>query len=502
MRFAVHRWPDDPGRPYPCVLLQEDNWNDFSYETLFHVHFWKDSGDSISLGDVKILTRGKLRTRLPRRFERLQPDTHCSLGQDLDYYRNLVALPERQGAVILEALCDVVVTAEATRWRDDDEGFRSSLLRFSGAVQAFDEAKLVLGLATRPTVHRVLDFEYSTQLDGADNPHAIAFRFDPGAPLPRRTAVLIGRNGCGKTSYLRNLAASLGGWGLTIRGRNLPEHAVGEFRPKRPPVGTVLAVSFSPFDDFQRPAYPSPTLAKAVTYKYIGNRPADDDTRILAPAELLASFNSFITSATASTARIGDRAVQRRVPLARALEVLLGNDAAKRFLSADSAAIRSAWARLSSGQRVAAYTIAGLASMLDDGAMVLYDEPETHLQPGLLCELLAVVHDLLREFASNAIFATHHPYLLQQVPSDSVRVLVRHGNMTRVATPRFQTMGADLGDLLQSALGLAAPRRDWHDDLEALVKREGVDGAEKAFEPPLGLAALTFVRSLAPEAKR
>lgn len=115
--------------------------------------------------------------------------------------------------------------------------------------------------------------------------------------------------------------------------------------------------------------------------------------------------------------------------------------------------------------------------------------------PGLLSTLLAVIDSLLREFKANAIIATHHPFVIQQVPSDAVAVLHRSDDSPVVVRPSFPTFGADLGDLLQFSLGLAEPERDWHDALDEIVATDGANGALRRFQPELGLEAKTYLRS-------
>jgi len=53
---------------FPCLVLEEDNWDDFGYVTLFHVKWFTSSGRSVVLADTKILQQGKTHTALRQRL--------------------------------------------------------------------------------------------------------------------------------------------------------------------------------------------------------------------------------------------------------------------------------------------------------------------------------------------------------------------------------------------------------------------------------------------------
>ncbi|OXJ28265.1 hypothetical protein CFB82_33380 [Burkholderia sp. HI2714] len=56
------------------------------------------------------------------------------------------------------------------------------------------------------------DIEVSFQLDGRKNQHRLEFRFEHKHELPKRIAVVIGKNGVGKSQALGNIArAALSG---------------------------------------------------------------------------------------------------------------------------------------------------------------------------------------------------------------------------------------------------------------------------------------------------
>src|ERR1700730_8196178 len=87
--------PDDSkGHSSVCYLIN-DNWDDFSFKTIFSVVLYDHEGARHDLGPVRILKRGleSGRVPLPALFTELD-DEWCSLGTHRDYYLSLSKLKE------------------------------------------------------------------------------------------------------------------------------------------------------------------------------------------------------------------------------------------------------------------------------------------------------------------------------------------------------------------------------------------------------------------------
>ncbi len=513
---------------YPQVVLEIDPWDDYGYKTSFHVRLILSASESRRLGVTKILRKGAENTssELPKSFETLDPAEYGSLGQDMDYYRKLWELSVEVRSAFLKGICDIAVGPVKIDWIERASGFSSSLVRFSLAYQALNDARAIFGIAQADEGPREIQFRFSTKLDDADEEHSIDFDFDGAAALPRRTIVLIGRNGVGKTRLLRNLAAVVGGWGLDSVENDVrtvvPPWDIGKLRPKNTGVGTVVAISFSAFDEFQRPRLPGLGLsgdsnqdeyneegiARYISYKYVGNRSAKGDNIILSVAELGERFFWFVKIAKSnvrpfSSAASGSSAVSRVDLLRQSMRQVVGEDITNSLIDqpiADGGL--EGWRRLSSGQRIVCLALAGLCAHVDERALVLFDEPETHLHPGLLSSLMAAIGKILERFNAVIVYATHHPFVLQQVESRSVRILKRIGNQPFVLQPALQTFGHDLGGLLQESLGLEEPESDWHDGIKLLLKERDVEEVEAYFDPRLVMEARVYLHSLKPKSVR
>ena len=94
---------------FPHVILIQDNWDDYGYQTTFESGLRLSADETIDLGNVKILkidqTGGY--TEVPREpFQELGPD-FCSLGNSLEYYEKLLKCGPNIYRPYLQGLSDI-----------------------------------------------------------------------------------------------------------------------------------------------------------------------------------------------------------------------------------------------------------------------------------------------------------------------------------------------------------------------------------------------------------
>src|SRR5690606_3301787 len=78
---------------------------------------------------------------------------------------------------------------------------------------------------------------------------------------------------------------------------------------------------------------------------------------------------------------------------------------------------------VSSGERVFLRFSVHFLSYASKGALVLIDEPETHLHPNLVSSFAVLLYRVLKQTKSVAIVATHSPFFVREVPSHCVHIL-------------------------------------------------------------------------------
>lgn len=95
--------------------------------------------------------------------------------------------------------------------------------------------------------------------------------------------------------------------------------------------------------------------------------------------------------------------------------------------------------------RFAAQAVAAI----EQGSLLLFDEPETHLHPNFISEFMEILQDLLDATRSAAIIATHSAYIVREVPRERVSVLSIDGGEVQAAAPCLQTFGASIDTISQ-----------------------------------------------------
>lgn len=142
-----------PKEGLPAFVLEQDHWNDYSFQTLYHLAYYNlnESGriEESLIGPVKILKRGQTKgdgLLVTNDFERLGED-FCSVGQSLDYYERLNTLGEPVKSGVLKALRDVVQASALVSEFENEEGWSTSLFRDQRDV-GFKFRTLASGLIT------------------------------------------------------------------------------------------------------------------------------------------------------------------------------------------------------------------------------------------------------------------------------------------------------------------------------------------------------------------
>jgi energy-coupling factor transporter ATP-binding protein EcfA2 len=469
------------GLTYPYVSLYQDNWDDFGWKCRFLARLHRSKDDEVDLGAVRISADGdQFRAKnLPAVLDEL-PARSASLGESIAYYRRIGNLPTRLRSNYLNTLCDIVARPRLRKRITDNSLWEQSFMREASSRHALKRGGIYVGGPVEEVEAPTFRFEMS--LDGAAGPHVVDFNFLSHNGLPNRTILLIGRNGTGKTRMLSSLAATI-----------MPPQVFTDETQKRMPrskitpqldISRVIAISYNAFDEFPLPKEPAraPRLLgvayrSRASYKYCGLRTpegtinADEIGRMLSEA-----LEPVVQS-------------ERTDVLQRVLSTLLDPARAEALTSEDDDTRDAAVSALSAGQRLVAAIFSNIVGFIEEGSLLLVDEPETNLHPGLLTSVIAALNETLREFDSYAVVATHSPILLQQIPSRYVRVFTRDNtDMPEIKGLTFESFGEDLGELSRRVLGLADPERDFTHVLDELYKtHRSAEAVQALFPFPLGV---------------
>ncbi|MDO8838451.1 MAG: AAA family ATPase [Parvibaculum sp.] len=481
---------------HPYISLFQDNWDDFGWKCRFEATLHLSEDEEVDLGPLRIAADDNaFRVHdLPTVLDQL-PARSASLGESVAYYRKIRGLLPRTRRLYLNTVRDIVARPTRRKRIRNEKLWNDCFMRVSSSRHALDRGGYYIGT---PFVQaEPPSFQFRMRLPGATGDHRFNLDFSSHNDLPNRTILLVGRNGTGKTRALAGLAASV-----------MPQKVFSSESVDRLPdadvtppltISRLIAVSYNAFDEFPLPrrvSLKSPRIGGVAyksrgSYKYCGLRGQDG---ALTTNEIGQMLNEALEPVIRS---------DRVESLQRVLSTLIDPEHAQ-ALTADDKEDREMTARaLSAGQRLVVSIFSNIIGFIEEGSLLLIDEPETNLHPGLLSTFVAALNETLKEFDSYAVVASHSPILLQQVPSRYVRHFKRNNmDHPQVRIPNYETFGEDLGELTRHALGLDDPEIDFTNVLDRLFNLHGsAKAVADLFDHPLGIPATAHLYGLESDAQ-
>jgi hypothetical protein len=522
--FDFNQWYPPKNIEYPAIVLYKDSWDDYHYKTSYHMRFFNSATESEKIGFLKILHKEEKNTSLPEKFSELNED-YCSLGS-IDYYYNIKKCFKNDAKDLLQKLRDCAITENIKKKFDDNEGFENSLLRNINFEKALKEGKNIIdGHSSK--FNSI--FSFDCVIGNFNNEHSISFNFEPGSNtfLPHRIFCLIGKNGTGKTQYLSKLALGMSGQNIQLKNR---------FTPGRPLFSRVIAISYSIYDSFKRPK----TIEKSdyenvFSYVYCGLRRSDDS--ILSDEEIQSQLYESILKIM----EIGKKEewLESLSPLfhdnglldlideieinEKIYEICIDNidkilkdeielisqnyDISFKNICKKKIIDVAKFLHVSSGQGIILSCVTHIYANISKETLIIYDEPETHLHPNAIYQLISILHEILNKTNSYAIIATHSPIIIQQIPSKYVRILSQIDNYINIKQPSLETFGENLTVLTNEIFGNNMHEEYYKKILEKIAtSQQGIlqrdINIDELFEGDLSLNARIFYEGKKNEIER
>ncbi len=476
-----------------AIAPSSDNWNDFGERILieqviqprlnsefsnarlefrgFFGFLEKQSGKFDTL-HLRELVDQDTATSVPA--EKVPP--YFTMLPDMDSYRRIVGqLGPDEARLALRAMNDMVEADDRpygqswVRTARESRIFLNAFLRRSDSFFAWkNAAPILLGVEHEELDRISKGARIRFQLAGRPNPHDIKFHFAHGDDvLPQRFAIVIGKNGVGKSQTLAQIvdAALRGLTKLTdLHGDRLVFNRILAFYPS--------ASSISVF--------PSERRKRArVWYRRFSmvsgrSRQTTSDLIVqlarnigaIAGQSRYEIFLKAIGAIEGHSELVLRTKAGQRDPISL-LQLNHGSEQEKldrysaiNIRSEPVRLIEGRTYRLSSGElsflRFAALT--GL--YIENGTLLLFDEPETHLHPNFISQFVALLDRLLEQTGSAAILATHSVYFVREAIEDQVTVLRSDAERRIFAeTPTLKTFGADVGAISYFVFGEDQPSR-------------------------------------------
>ncbi|HEL5401829.1 TPA: ATP-binding protein [Stenotrophomonas maltophilia] len=460
-----------------CFTLREDNWDDYSFKTMFRLAFHDENGEEFPIGEVKVGYEGQgvgwTSEKMPESFERLSAE-FFSIGQSTEYYEKIRGLQgfKREW---LECLGDLAVLPTRRQIAYEQKVFVDSLARtVSVAVIEQQFARIAEGYAALTPY----DFEFVRDQSATLAGIKLRFQVSPDSKPPSNIHVLIGRNGVGKTRLLNGMimGALAESNGDVSAGIFIEKGGWSNSRIDAKYFSGVVSVSFSAFDPFDPPANKIDRDA-GIRYSYIGLKDNKSSPKSSVPRGMKDLAEEFFTSLMTCLSQ-----TKKRSQWLKSISIL---ESDPNFAEMDLGALEMVEEydkdgvihlfqnKMSSGHAIVLLTITRLIESVEQKTLLLIDEPESHLHPPLLSAFTRALSQLLSSENAVAIIATHSPVILQEVPRRCAWILARSRLVIDAERPSVETFGENIGLLTREVFKFEVGKSGFHAMLRDSVARGG-----------------------------
>lgn len=527
--------------PVIAIVPKSKTWNDFGYK--FYANLYVLAEDSEYLfTEINLMfsgvshSEGELNLLLTEhgdvfKIEQLQKP-FVSLLSDVNQYKRVIELLDFEvGVSALRKMHDAVVTRIEGNNQQlldliNSEEFHLGVLRTGTSYDALRRGGRFFRPDTPPPVDdAATDSIFVASLPSADNPYTLPFRFKQDSIFNSRFSVLIGRNGVGKTQLLKAIVDSL-------YSKNKTDHSHPHF--KKPFCSShVIVFSSVPTDPFPR----SIGAWHGIDYEYFSL----NESSTIKPDQLLVALASCIKSSDYLT--FGSLKNQSRfdiiwkalkdseilhhlyIPLrlqdkSEEIPYVIDHGGQKYFpinsinslgeLNSIRVIQKIDWSRsvtildnnlkaqdLSSGEYAMLRFAAQISASIEQGSLLLLDEPETHLHPNFISDLMEILDNLLQSTNSVAIIATHSAYIVREVPRECVNVLTLKDREINIDTPRMQTFGATIDSISQFIFADTSISHRYQKTLTKWASQTGrelgIEGVISNYGKDLNSESLSFI---------
>ena len=476
------------------VVPDTSGWNDFSKnfrarlyfagfnEPHAHIDMRLMFASAVDTSSAMAMILGK---RAHATLERIEED-FISVLADTNSYRVLV---ERIGFAdafaSLRRMHDAVVTRlenanELTLALAQSMDFVQSVLREDATWDAIRQGDRYLTPGSVPDVDDAAhSFKMEVQLQGMRGTHTLDADFGQDFPLSRRTLVLVGENGVGKTRFFRALIDGV----QTVPDWDVPSQQEPPIFNPRPRFSRLVVFSSAASDPYPSQVPPW----RGIDYRFhrmIGHPlgVADDlaeslldcmrsegELTGLSGSERMQLLDSVLTplgfkdELYVEVSPVGEESDLLPEPIRvedRLYVSFFGMRGEQRRLHLQARMVPNSAPRvivlghqarnLSSGEQALLRFAAQAIGSLRSGTMFLFDEPETHLHPRYVSIFMSMLDRLLERSRSVALIATHSAYVVREVPARRVRIVRKDTEIGIVfEPPGMQTFGASIDTISQ-----------------------------------------------------
>lgn len=432
---------------YPCFIVIYDRWNDYNIKTQVHLRYCTSPAEASEYITVKIMRKGSVHTweTLPDKFYQLDAD-FCSVGPDREYYITLRRMFPKTYQSILLSLRDAALFPKIAELFENDSTYKISLMRENTTER---NARTIRFDLNGIDYSQAFKFNYSFQPPYAANTVVLNFDFQYEGVIEHRVYGLIGKNGTGKTQILSSIV------------RSLNDNDNGAISPKKPLYGKIFTISYSFFDRFDTPAGNA-----AFNYVYCGLKKPGGGW--LSELELKMRFYESVEKIIDKGEIDNWKALLETFIPQEIVGIMFGRD---RYRHTEYYRDRfsEVYSQVSSGQNILLFVITEIVAQIRYNSLILYDEPETHLHPNAISELMNMIFELVQRYDSFCIIATHSPLVIQELQCRNIYVIEREENYVIARKLEKEPFGENLTVITDEIFGNREIKRHYTTFLKGLV---------------------------------
>lgn len=496
MKFKIlGRWDKYPRDAKSQVFLIWDDWNDYSFLTLYGVFYVNEHSEKIDLSKIKIgffgQSESERKLSVDDEFTQIGED-FFSVGVDVEYYEKLNNLGEKTRDAILVGLNDIAQNSDLFEKAILENVTKVSFLRSLSETTITGQFRRLAQGGSKLTSY---DFKFATLPSNKDiSPLELSFSVVPESTPPSNLHILIGRNGVGKTFLINCMIDSLTNPNMRQNGIFLPHINNTKL------FANLVCVTFSAFDEFEHPPENIDNSTN-IQYSYIGLKSVGNTKDVNQPKNPLQFTEEFVKSIFTCLNNSRINRWKQAIKILESDPIFKYSNIYSLVDSSTETEIRESayklFQRLSSGHKIVLLTITRLVEVVQERSLVLFDEPESHLHPPLLASFIRAVSDLLVNRNGVGIIATHSPVILQEVPKSCVWKLRRNGTEAIAERLKIESFGENVGILTHEVFGLEVTDSGFHKMLKDIVRRsETYEAAVETLNNQIGLEAKAILRSL------
>ena len=123
--------------------------------------------------------------------------------------------------------------------------------------------------------------------------------------------------------------------------------------------------------------------------------------------------------------------------------------------------------KLSSGQATILLYLTKLVFCVNQGSLVIFDEPETFMHPPMIKSFIRAVSEIVNKVGAFCLVATHSPVVIQEIPHCNVYKLDSNHN---ISSTIYKTYGQNLDALYKNIYGVELQNTGYNSLLIERVK--------------------------------